>query len=281
MSCFAQGSGWASNHARKSRQHGAGLPGAFSFGRAGEGLSCRRNSSRLLVVPDDSSSHHYTGQAGRLYHDGKRALPEAAIPWVARLRATKIAPHIKPADAVLEYGVGSGWNLAMLECRRKIGYDVAAFLEPVVRRQQIEFVTETDSLAGGSVDVVLCHHALEHLLTPSIALGEMRRLLRPGGKLLLFVPFETERRYRTYRADEPNHHLYAWNVQTLGNLVTESGFELLEGKVARFGYDRIAAVMAEKLHLGETGFRLLRSIGHLCRPAREVRVIAVRPEERG
>ena len=71
-----------------------------------------------------------------------------------------------------------------------------------------------------------------------------RRLLRPGGKLLLFVPFERERRYRIYRPDEPNHHLYSWNVQTLGNLMTELGFELLDGKVACFGYDRIAAVIA-------------------------------------
>ena len=232
-------------------------------------------------MPDDSSTHHYTGHAGHLYHEGKRALPEAAIPWVARLRATKIGPHIQATDVLLEYGVGSGWNLAMIECRQKMGYDVAAFLEPLVRRQQIEFVTETASLADGSVDVVLCHHALEHLLAPPTALGEMRRLLRPGGKLLLFVPFETERRYRSYRSDEPNHHLYSWNVQTLGNLVTESGFGLLDGKVARFGYDRIAAVIALKWRLGEPGFRLLRSIAHLCRPAREVRMIAERPEEPG
>ena len=230
-------------------------------------------------MPDDSSTHHYTGDAGRRYHEDKRALPEAAIPWVARLRAGKIAPHIRNDDVVLEYGVGSGWNLASLKCGRKIGYDVAAFLEPLVRQQGIEFVTETASLVDGSVNVVVCHHALEHLLTPAAALAEMRRLLRPGGKLLLFVPFERERRYRIYRPDEPNHHLYSWNVQTLGNLVTELGFELLDGKVACFGYDRITAVFAQKWSLGEPGFKLLRSIAHLVRPAGEVRVIAVRPAD--
>lgn len=231
-------------------------------------------------MSDDTSHKHYTGEEGRRYHGDKRALPDVAIPWVARLRASKIQAQIQEHDVVFEYGVGSGWNLASLKCGSKMGYDVAAFLEPALKEQGIEFVRESSSVTDGSVDVLLCHHALEHVLAPALALAEMRRLLRSGGKLLLFVPFERERRYRTYRADEPNHHLYSWNVQTLGNLVTEAGFELIDAKVLPFGYDRIAAVTALKWKLGEGGFRLLRSMAHLLRPASEIRVIARKPAGR-
>ena len=224
----------------------------------------------------DNVSRNYTGDAGRNYHESKRAIPTAAFPWVARLRAEKVAPYVTERDVVLEYGVGYGWNLAELKCQRKIGFDVAEFLAPSLRERGIEFVKETGSIQAASIDVVICHHTLEHVLHPAEMLAEMRRLLRTQGKLLLFVPFEKERRYRSFNSTEPNHHLYSWNVQTLGNLLEAMGFTLVEGRVRRFGYDRFAATWSERFHLGEAGFRLLRSAIHILKPACEVRVAAVK-----
>jgi len=217
--------------------------------------------------------HRYEGDPGRHYHESKRAVPDAAYPWVARLRAGKLARHIQAGDTVLEFGVGYGWNLAALHCRRRIGFDVAAFLAPDVQARGLEFVAETASLADGLADVVICHHTLEHVAAPLAVLEEIRRLLRPAGRLLLFVPFEKERRYRRFDPREPNHHLYSWNVQTLGNLVADAGFRVVEAGTGRFGYDRFAANWACRLHAGEAGFRLLRAILHTLRPAREVRLV--------
>lgn len=44
-------------------------------------------------------------------------------------------------------------------------------------------------LHNASVDTVLLLEVLEHLCDPREALAEIRRVLRPGGKLLLTVPF--------------------------------------------------------------------------------------------
>ena len=224
----------------------------------------------------DNVSRKYTGEAGKYYHESKRAIPAAAYPWVSRLRAEKIAPFVTEKDVVLEYGVGYGWNLAELNCQRKIGFDMAEFLASSLREHGIEFVKETTSIPSGSIDVVICHHTLEHVLQPPAVFTEIYRLLRAGGKLLLFVPFEKERRYRSFNPNEPNHHLYSWNVQTLGNLVQTAGFHLIEGRVGRFGYDRFAASWSDRFHLGETGFRFLRNAAHLLKPACEVRVVAER-----
>lgn len=226
--------------------------------------------------PDNSAARHYQGAAGHAYHEGKRALPPEAFPWVARLRAEKFASHVRATDTVVEFGVGAGWNLAELKCARPIGFDVSDFLEPGLRELWIEFIHASAVLADASADVVICHHMLEHALNPAASLAEIRRVLKPGGKLLLHVPFEKERRYRHHDRAEPNHHLFSWNAQTLGNLVTECGFKLESAGVGQFGYDRAAAAAAVKFNLGETGFRLLRSLGHLLLPASEVRVVAVR-----
>jgi SAM-dependent methyltransferase len=224
----------------------------------------------------EQAQRHYCGDAGRRYHQVKRGIPEEAIPWLGRLRAQKFSTFIRSEDVVLEYGVGAGWNLAQLRCRRKLGFDVADGVEAVVRASGIEFVADTKVIAGETADVVLCHHTLEHVLHPPEALAEMRRLLKPQGQLLLYVPLEREARYERFLRDEPNHHLYSWNVQTLGNLVEETGFTVTQAGVGEFGYSRFAAVWAAKLRLGEGGFRLARRILHAIKPAYEARVVAVK-----
>ncbi len=222
------------------------------------------------------NSSHYTGERGRHYHENKRGVPDAALPWITRSRAEKFQPDVNPSDVVFEYGVGAGWNLAGLGCRRKIGFDVADFLAPAVRAGGSEFIGDTKQIPSDSIDVVICHHTIEHLLQPADALSEMRRVLKTDGRLLLFVPFEKEWRYRRYDSAEPNHHLYSWNVQTLANLVAEARFEIIRATIGEFGYDRFAAAWACRLRLGEAGFRFLRKLGHAVRPGREVRVVGAK-----
>ena len=227
-------------------------------------------------TPDNSATRHYQGEAGRSYHEGKRGIPPEALPWIARLRAEKFTPHIRATDTVVEFGVGAGWNLAELKCTRRIGFDVSDFLESSLRERGIEFVSNSAALAASSADIVICHHMLEHALNPAASLAEIHRALKPGGKLLLHVPFEKEARYRHHDSTEPNHHLFSWNAQTLGNLVTECGFKLESASIGQFGYDRAASAWAVKLKLGESGFRRLRSLAHLLVPAAEVRVVATK-----
>lgn len=224
-------------------------------------------------MPTFNPEDHYRGARGQAYHLGKRAIPECARRWVARSRAAKLAPFIRPSDAVLEYGVGAGWNLLALHCRRKVGLDVAEFFADDLRREGIEFVTGAAGLAAESFEVVICHHMLEHALNPAGVLSDIHRLLRPGGRLLLFVPFEKERRHRSFRADEPNHHLYSWNAQTLGNLARECAYDIEQLGPGKFRLDRFAAVWSARWGWGEAGFRLIRGLGLMVAPEYEWRLV--------
>lgn len=229
---------------------------------------------------EEEIKKRYIGNQGIEYHESKRSIPDKAYDWIAKLRAEKINPYIKENDMIFEYGVGSGWNLAKLNCQKKLGYDLSEHLEQTVNSHGIEFVNNINEITDSSVDIVICHHVLEHMANPTEFFKEAGRILCDNGKILLFVPFEKERRYRHYNPDEPNHHLYSWNVQTLGNLVSDMGFkiECEEGKpgVQLFGYDRFASVLAVKLHAGETGFRLIRRAIHIIKPAYEVCIMAVK-----
>jgi hypothetical protein len=90
---------------------------------------------------------------------------------VTRRRAAKLQPYVGEGDVVVELGVGLGWNLAQLRCRRKIGCDVGEFLAEALAGTGIEFVPDSRALPAGLADVVLCHHTLEHLLAPAAADG--------------------------------------------------------------------------------------------------------------
>lgn len=228
----------------------------------------------MTGVADSSSAHHYRGEDGESYHRGKRRLPEGAFDWVTRLRADKFQQHVARDATVVEFGAGAGWNLASLRCGYRVAIDVADFLADELRERQIEFTSDSVDLKSSTVDVLICHHMLEHVTAPATVLGEANRILKPGGRLLLHVPYENERRYRRYRRSDPNHHLYAWNVQTMAALVEECGFVVESAGINRYGYDRAAASAAFRLGLGERGFRALRTCAHIAKPVREVHVIA-------
>ncbi len=223
----------------------------------------------------ENAGQFYTGDAGRAYHCGKRDIPDAAFPWVARLRAEKFVPWVRPGDAVFEFGAGWGWNLAALRCREKSACDISETVVPALKTLGIRIAAGPGDISSSSQDTVICHHVLEHVDDPAAALREMRRILKPDGRLLLFVPFETERRYRRFDPKEPNHHLFSWNVQTLGNLTESAGFSVVQAGTGRFGYDRFAAAWSVKLGGGERGFRLIRALLHAVRPGREVRLTAI------
>jgi SAM-dependent methyltransferase len=59
----------------------------------------------------------------------------------------------------------------------------------------IYFSGETWPLADGSADVVLCTETLEHVPDTTRFLAEMARVVRPGGSIILTVPFSARYHY--------------------------------------------------------------------------------------
>ncbi len=213
-------------------------------------------------------------QAASGYHATQLEVPEVAFALMAAERARKISPHLRADWRVLEYGVGTGLNLAAVQCQTRWGFDIASHLGPALSARGIQFFPAMAQVPGESVDAVLCHHALEHVPSPVAALAEMERVLVPQGRLLLYVPYEREARYRSFRRDEPNHHLYSWNPQTLGNLVETAGYVVEETGCGPTGYERFAAVKAAQWGWPASGHRAFLAALRLIQPVEEVRVVA-------
>jgi SAM-dependent methyltransferase len=72
-------------------------------------------------------------------------------------------------------------------------------------------------LADASFDVVLCTQVLEHVARPAAVLGELRRVLVPGGRLWVTVPFVGE-------LHEEPHDYWRYTSHGLREVVETAGF---------------------------------------------------------
>lgn len=84
-------------------------------------------------------------------------------------------------------------------------------------------------IAANSVDTVLLLDVLEHLPRPADCLAEIHRVLKPGGRLVLQVPF-------LYPPHDEPYDFRRWTVHGLRQLAKEQGFvvvnETMNGRPA-------------------------------------------------
>jgi SAM-dependent methyltransferase len=215
------------------------------------------------------------------YHAGLLEPSEECSRWISGQRAAKFSPWLSGLNLkkarILEYGVGSGWNLGRVPATERYGFDIARHLKETVEKRGIHFVEDLGNLEPASFSRVICHHVLEHVPSPQEVLESIYSLLEPGGKLLLYVPFEKEGRYRQFDPKEPNHHLFSWNVQSLGNLVSAAGFQIQISRTSPFGYERRSAVVAQKLMMSEGGFAAINWLALKIFGAEEIELVAIKP----
>lgn len=206
------------------------------------------------------------------YH-AARGIPERAEAWLSTARAEKFKEYISPGDRVLEYGVGFGWNLAAIKCAEKTGFDPVSNLAESVARKGVRFISVEGLLPTLHFDTVIAHHVLEHVRRPVAVLRFLRTLIRPGGKLLLQVPFEREPRYKKWR-NEKAHHIYSWTPETISKSVRESGWRVAELRLSKFRFDRWAAVVALRCGGNYAAYRIVRGITRSLLPEYEIFLLA-------
>jgi SAM-dependent methyltransferase len=98
-----------------------------------------------------------------------------------------LAPAVR--GEVLDVGCGRKPYRALFPATRYVGLEIDS---PGARARGVAeafYDGRAFPFPAASFDAVLCSQVLEHVFTPEVFLGEIRRVLRPGGRLLLAVPF--------------------------------------------------------------------------------------------
>jgi 2-polyprenyl-3-methyl-5-hydroxy-6-metoxy-1,4-benzoquinol methylase len=103
--------------------------------------------------------------------------------------------------------------------------------------------------AQDTFDAITLNHVIEHLFNPIEILTECKRILRPGGQLVVVTPNINswgQRRFkRHWRGLEPPRHLFLFSPRTLDTIANKVGFDVQQV----FSTVRNTYIFAESLRL--------------------------------
>jgi len=129
-------------------------------------------------------------------------LPEIFQPFYLARRALRgeiAALGSKLTGTLVDIGCGVKPYLPLFPGCSYIGLEVpVASRYGSAKNADVYFDGRSIPLVDGCADVVLCTQVLEHVFEPDALLREIRRICRPGGRLLLTVPFVWDEHEQPY-----------------------------------------------------------------------------------
>jgi len=155
------------------------------------------------------------------WHIGRRQIIASFVEDICR-RVTDRRPRI------LDVGCGTGANLLMLSKYGDAeGVDVSEDALAFCRERGLGNVklgaAEDLPYDDGTFDLVTALDVVEHLDDDLAGLREMRRVLRPGGRVLLFVPTFM---FLWGLQDDVSNHRRRYRMPELQRVLEQAGFEV-------------------------------------------------------
>ena len=173
--------------------------------------------------PDDRHAAFQDGYF-RKWNYADRGRGRFSMYWFARRYYAALVRRYAPRDhgALLEIGCGEGDLLSLLQDDFKaVGIDVIPEAVERTRRiapraeARLQDGEELGAFASGAFSAVVSLHVVEHLADPAAAIGEVSRLLKPGGVFVFATPQPdyAMRRFKDRANDAIGKDLTHINVQ--------------------------------------------------------------------
>jgi SAM-dependent methyltransferase len=122
---------------------------------------------------------------------------------------------------VLDVGCGDRPYEALIPARDYLGLEIDTPEARARSKADAYYDGRRFPFEDGSFDGVLCNQVLEHVFEPAAFVSELARVLRPGGRLLLTVPFVWDEH------EQPRDYA-RYSSFGLAALLAQAGFRLLE-----------------------------------------------------
>lgn len=138
------------------------------------------------------------------------------------------------AGKILDVGCGFGFLLSAIYGNwEKHGVDLSEYALEHARKYahvQRADICDDMKIVRGFFDVITATHVFEHLENPEMALGIIKMILRPQGKLIIVTPnFDSAcaRRFKEkYRMLHDPTHINLFTEYSLRRMLTDKGFHV-------------------------------------------------------
>ena len=178
------------------------------------------------------------------WYTGRRKILTSFVEDICR-RVTDRRPRI------LDVGCGTGANLLMLsQFGDAEGVDISEDALAFCRERGLEKVRlgagEALPYDDGTFDLVTALDVVEHMDDDLAGLREMRRVLRPGGRVLLFVPTFM---FLWGLQDDVSNHRRRYRLPELRRVLEQAGFEIERTTYANITFFLPILVMRQLMRL--------------------------------
>ncbi|MDT4954117.1 MAG: hypothetical protein QOJ02_2255 [Acidobacteriota bacterium] len=207
---------------------------------------------KSLSLPQEMQQHTYSimyeVEETHWWFVGRRRIIASFVENICR----EVEEH---TPRILDVGCGTGANLELLgKYGEASGVDVSQDALTFCRARGIENVRHGEAeklpFEDGSFDLVTGLDVVEHLDDDVAGLKEMWRVLKPGGRALLFVPAFM---FLWGVQDDVSHHRRRYTLPGLRKVVREAGFEVERATYANITF--FAPILLGRAVMKVTGLR--------------------------
>jgi SAM-dependent methyltransferase len=190
----------------------------------------------------------YEVEGSHWWYIGRRRIIASFVERICR----EIKDH---RPRILDVGCGTGANLMMLsQFGETEGVDISHDALSFCRERGLQNVrhgaAEKLPYGDGEFDLVTALDVVEHLDDDLAGLREFRRVLRPGGHILLFVPTFM---FLWGVQDEVSNHRRRYRLPELRRVVEKAGFEIERTTYANLSF--FAPILLVRKFMRLTGMR--------------------------
>jgi SAM-dependent methyltransferase len=143
--------------------------------------------------------------------------------WISRRALwkgmSKMAPHL--SGRLLDVGCGKMPYRELFNVDKYIGLEIDTPRSRLTSQANFFYRGNDFPFDNDSFDSILCNQTLEHVFNPDVFLKEIYRVLKPGGQLLLTIPFVWDEHEQPY--DYARYSSFG-----LAHLLRKHGFEVID-----------------------------------------------------
>lgn len=208
----------------------------------------------------ENLGQYYESEDYISHTDGKRSLFEKVYQVVKTKNISDKVKIITSANKgtgkLLDLGCGTGDFLAIAKTVgwETVGYEPNDKARNLAQSKNVTLVANTADLADASFDVITMWHVLEHVPNVEAQITELRRLVKPGGTIVIAVPnfksYDAKYYKNFWAAYDVPRHLWHFSKTAIKKLFEEQALFLEEVKPMTFD-SYYVALLSEKYKSGK------------------------------
>lgn len=178
-----------------------------------------------------------------------------------------VLSQARPGDRIVDYGAGAGtFALPLAAAGRRLEcVEPDAMLAADLSRRGLTVHADLDPVEDSSVDYIYSLNVLEHIADDAAVVALWYRKLRPGGRLLVYVP-AFDLLYSSMDRKVGHHRRY--RLPGLRGIVSAGGFAIVAGRyVDSLGFLATLVFKAIDNGCGDIDVGLLKVFDRIVFPA--------------